>query len=664
MRPYVIGDYNSDQSKNKSKLLDFTTSKVKTLLRILNNPFQVTGAADNTCRDKIVAIVFVKQRIVATSLASLIMEFVKMYPRELGHLNVGFAVGGISAEAYKTPGAKKMEQFDEERKKLQTTLSDFRMGRLNCIIATEVLEEGLDVHNCNMIVRFDGIPNFRSYVQSKGRARAKETCGFQSQFIIMAEEGTKEAQKLQADWENYKYLERSSIELCHSTDENLDSSSEITDLENDVYYLDPTDTISSPRITINSAISIVYRYTQSIPTDRYTKLMPFFEELYSDGYGTEPLLEGDNKDCYTCVLHLPHKTPYSGQPFQGPACLNKQIAKQRVALLACKALHQDGFLGDDLLPKKIMSSLGIDELSDDELVLGKRGTKSRKEFYPISLATEFDFDPNLSNCYLYRIIDIETNEIEDPENINCLIHGGSSRIGILVSQKLPPICGSSITMYIPNGIISVSLDYCRSFSLAEIKLQRLENFQDYAWSTVIGCKTSWMWIDRESNGTLIVPLGMNNEIEETILDAVCYKKSMETDSPSFTDLSSLRFDGRVISPKHKEFEEHYVVEESVKGSSPHSKIDQTGEETYAEYYTRKYGLTVKNENQELLLVSGADHRYNFLSRSTLKNGKIRSPKKQQMFLPELVTIEPIPTALWRKIQFVPFLLTRFNLMIR
>ena len=81
MIPYVLGDYNSDQSKNKSKLLGFTTSKVKELLRILNNPFQVTGAADNSCRDKIVAIVFVKQRIVATSLASLIMEFVKMYPR-------------------------------------------------------------------------------------------------------------------------------------------------------------------------------------------------------------------------------------------------------------------------------------------------------------------------------------------------------------------------------------------------------------------------------------------------------------------------------------------------------------------------------------------------------------------------------------------------------
>jgi endoribonuclease Dicer len=34
-----------------------------------------------------------------------------------------------------------------------------------------VLEEGIDIQKCNLVVKFDLPKNYRSYVQSKGRAR-------------------------------------------------------------------------------------------------------------------------------------------------------------------------------------------------------------------------------------------------------------------------------------------------------------------------------------------------------------------------------------------------------------------------------------------------------------------------------------------------------------
>ena len=40
----------------------------------------------------------------------------------------------------------------------------------------------MDVQRCNLVVRFDFIQTFRSYVQSKGRARAKP-----SKFIAMVD---------------------------------------------------------------------------------------------------------------------------------------------------------------------------------------------------------------------------------------------------------------------------------------------------------------------------------------------------------------------------------------------------------------------------------------------------------------------------------------------
>lgn len=42
---------------------------------------------------------------------------------------------------------------------------------LNCLISTDLLEEGFDLPQCNLIIRFDEILTFKSYIQSKGRGR-------------------------------------------------------------------------------------------------------------------------------------------------------------------------------------------------------------------------------------------------------------------------------------------------------------------------------------------------------------------------------------------------------------------------------------------------------------------------------------------------------------
>lgn len=48
------------------------------------------------------------------------------------------------------------------------------------LIASNVLEEGIDVPECSLVVRFDSIQNYCSYTQSKGRARSKD-----SEFITL-----------------------------------------------------------------------------------------------------------------------------------------------------------------------------------------------------------------------------------------------------------------------------------------------------------------------------------------------------------------------------------------------------------------------------------------------------------------------------------------------
>ena len=68
-------------------------------------------------------------------------------------------------------------------KQQEKILAKFHKSEFNVLVSTSVVEEGLDVRKCNLVVRFDGINNYREYVLSKGRARAQK-----SQFVVLVED--------------------------------------------------------------------------------------------------------------------------------------------------------------------------------------------------------------------------------------------------------------------------------------------------------------------------------------------------------------------------------------------------------------------------------------------------------------------------------------------
>ena len=78
----------------------------------------------------------------------------------------------------------------------------------------------------------------------------------------------------------------------------------------------------SPRITGLTCISLVHTYVQTLPHDRFTKLVPFYEYNERDFQsGREMLFAGLGGGCSTkanvvCTLHMPHLTPYR-EPIQG-----------------------------------------------------------------------------------------------------------------------------------------------------------------------------------------------------------------------------------------------------------------------------------------------------------------------------------------------------------
>ena len=66
------------------------------------------------------------------------------------------------------------------------TLMKFKKGEINCLFATSIAEEGLDIPECNLVIRFDLYDTLIQYIQSRGRARH-----INSKYLHMVEESNK-----------------------------------------------------------------------------------------------------------------------------------------------------------------------------------------------------------------------------------------------------------------------------------------------------------------------------------------------------------------------------------------------------------------------------------------------------------------------------------------
>ena len=114
-------------------------------------------------------IIFVQTRQIAQILSTIL--------KDSGSVNAKFSPLKIVGQY----GALGM-CWDTEQKGI---LEKFRLGNCNLLVSTSVLEEGLDVPECNVVIRFDGIMSLTSFKQSKGRARKRTGSRF---IMILSDE--------------------------------------------------------------------------------------------------------------------------------------------------------------------------------------------------------------------------------------------------------------------------------------------------------------------------------------------------------------------------------------------------------------------------------------------------------------------------------------------
>ncbi|XP_024024528.1 endoribonuclease Dicer homolog 2 isoform X2 [Morus notabilis] len=257
-------------------------------------------------------IVFVQRIVTAVVIQSLLSE---LLPKR------------INWKAKYIAGSSNNMQ-SQTRKKQNEIVGEFREGVVNIIVATSILEEGLDVQSCNLVVRFDPSSTVCSFIQSRGRARKKN-----SDYVLMIESGDHSTQsRLKNYLASGEIMRKESLRHASLPCEPLDSDLQ----EGDFYCVESTGAI----MTLSSSINLIYFYCSRLPSDGYFKPTPRW-------------------DLNTGTLYLPKSCPIQAVSAEG----NPKILKQIACLEACKQLHQIGALTDNLVPDIVVEEDNAKELA-------------------------------------------------------------------------------------------------------------------------------------------------------------------------------------------------------------------------------------------------------------------------------------------------------------
>lgn len=221
------------------------------------------------------------------------------------------------------------------------TLQKFRRGELNCLFATSVAEEGLDIPQCNIVVRFDLYRTMIEYIQSRGRARHRN-----SKYLHMLENGNHSHRGRVID---VKHDETVMRDFCS----NLTHDRILNDMnkdEDDLFALDDKlfpsyiDPFSGAKLTFRASLSVLNHFVATWPA-------PNNESMWQPTYVIDPQTSFDPchpQRGFLCEVILPEHCPLISM--RGDVHSKKAAAKCSAAFKMCVELRRKDYLNEHLLP--------------------------------------------------------------------------------------------------------------------------------------------------------------------------------------------------------------------------------------------------------------------------------------------------------------------------
>ncbi|RYC56457.1 hypothetical protein CHU98_g9758 [Xylaria longipes] len=233
----------------------------------------------------------------------------------------------LLADLFQQPGLK---HRGYKAGRLKLSIKRFRNGELNCLFATSAGEEGIDIPDCNIVIRFDLYKTVIQYIQSRGRARRVG-----SKFYQMVEMGNYAHRQLLAEIQDHENKLR---DFCKM----LPKDRLITGCDYDIdYHLSKE---RSHRVYKVPSTGAVLTYKGSIAVlANFVSSLPHPPDAV---HNTADYIIHNVGGEFQCEVLLPDCSPIKSAI--GQRASSKQIAKCSAAFEMCLKLKKQKHLNDNL----------------------------------------------------------------------------------------------------------------------------------------------------------------------------------------------------------------------------------------------------------------------------------------------------------------------------
>lgn len=327
------------------------TNKMEKLIQVLLEEYH-----NEEDGEAFAGLVFVEQRVEVR----LMQQILETHNSTKDLFRCGTIVGGAQHSARAGRGVYELVSPKDQ----VGVIESFRAGKVNLLISTSVVEEGLDIPACHLVVCFSLPQNLKSFIQRRGRARrAKST------YVLMFEEGDKDG--------SVEYFEKREREMI---EEYLDETRQLTraavreeDPEEDdnkgIWGLGAKRKFIIERtgasLNLESAVQHLYHFCDCLPQGQYMNINPVFtceidpDPRSEDGTRTSTQLFRAKVLLPNCI---PPKARHAKSKLSWPT---EKMAKRDAALEAYIGLYRLKLVDDHLMPL-LRTDADIDAMKDVE----------------------------------------------------------------------------------------------------------------------------------------------------------------------------------------------------------------------------------------------------------------------------------------------------------